>query len=876
MPAQDWAELAKGLVFRSLLEQGSVLRIRNHLITAFFILCSSLSAQIISPETWLGFKPGSDRSLADWEQIRSYFEQLAANSERVELQELGATSEGRDLFLAIISSPENLNRKQQIKQALRKLADPRLIHGEAELARIIEATPAVVLINGGLHATEVAAPQFALQYAYDLATARDVRTRKILEETVLLLIPAANPDGIDLVSHWYRETLRTPAEGLAPVQLYHKYAGHDNNRDWFMLNLPETRAITRVLYQEWFPQIIYDLHQMGRSGPRVILPPFRGAVNPHIDPDVVSSINTFGLAMQGALQESDVSNRTTFDMWWHGGFRTAPYYHNMIGLLSEVASARLATPDTLFPRHYFAHKNFIPADTDRPVPEQPRVWRLSHIIEIQRNTSTAVLSKAAAERTEVLRRFYNMGKRAITKGASAAPYAWLIPPDQHDPSAARLLAERLALQGTEIRQATSAFVLDGTSYPAGTLIIPAAQPYRANLLSLLEPQDYPTSSRISPRHEHPYDVTAWTLPLQMGVTVHKANRPVSVRTQPAQLDAWPIVLETPAEAQFYAISANGNEAFLLANRLRRKGVELYRAMTDGHAFRPGDFLIRADARNDALLQQYGQDLAVTIEPVRTDRPIEALALASVSIGVYRGWVPNKDEGWTRYVLDSFAWQYSNIGNAGMQHADSLTRLDVLILPSQRKHQLLYGHRQRRAGMRGYPQQYNGGIGRQGVRQLREFVTSGGTLLCFGDAADAIIDLLELPVSIVSYRRPLFNAPGTLLRTRVDKNAPLAWGMPENTAIFFDNNGVFALESGRSILTYPRDSVRLSGLLQDEATLTGRTALAELSLGRGKIILYGFRPQHRGQTHATFKLIFNALANANAWETVLGETALKVE
>ncbi len=854
------------------------MRIKNHFIAAFFLLLTgSLSAQLVSPQAWLGFKPGTDRTLADFGQIRGYFEHLAANSDRVLLQELGKTTEGRDLFLAIISSPENLERRQHIKKALRKLADPRLITSTAERDQLIADTPVVVLINSSLHATEIAASQFALQYAWDLATARDHSTRELLDNTVLLLIPAANPDGVDLVTRWYHNSLGTSWEGLPPVELYHKYAGHDNNRDWFMLNLVETRAITRVLYQEWFPQIIYDLHQMGRSGPRVILPPFRGAINPHIDPEIVRSISEFGREMHRALAPGAAASKTTFDMWWHGGFRTAPYYHNMIGLLSEVASARLATPDTLFPRQYFAYKDFVPlASNERIDAGEPAVWRLADIIDIQKRTSDAVLRTAAAKRQEILRRFHDMGKRAIEKGKAGGPFAWLIPPAQHDPASARLLAERLILQGTEIRRATSGFIADGQRYPAGTLIIPAAQPYRANLLSLLEPQHYPAPERLSPRHEHPYDVTAWTLPQQMGVAVTRVEGAFIASSRPADIDTWPVSAEIHAEARYYAISAASNDAFRLINRLQREGIEVFRAQQDGENFSAGDFLLRADAHVKKRLDVLVKELSVPVQAVYGDRTIEVLALGATAVGVYRSWIPNKDEGWTRFVLDSFDWTYRRLGNTAMRHADSLAAVDVLILPSMRRHQLLYGHRERRSGLRGYPKAFTGGIGRGGVQALREFVLSGGTLLCFGESADAIIDLFELPVHIVSHRRPLFNAPGSLLRTRVNKNSPLSWGMPEETAIFFDNNGVFAPEAGRRVLTYPQENIRLSGLLQDEATLAGHTALAELSLGRGKVILYGFRPQHRGQTHATFKLIFNVLANATGWQTVLGETTLKVE
>ncbi len=305
---------------------------------------------IPSPKSLLGFTPGEDRTIADWSQITNYFARLDQASDRVTVQTLGQSTLKRPLIVAVISARENILALQKYKDIQRQLADPRLAAQPGQRDRLIADGKVVVTISCSIHSTEIVASQMSMQLAYELATAEDAETREILQNTILLLIPSPNPDGIDIVADWYRKTLNTPYEGKEPPELYHHYAGHDDNRDWFMLNLKETQLITRLLWHEWFPQIVYDVHQQGSNGSRFFIPPFYDPPNPNISPVLLRQVGLIGHKVAADLQAAGfkgVLTNALYDTWWHGGFRTAPYFHNSIGILSEAASARLMTPATV-------------------------------------------------------------------------------------------------------------------------------------------------------------------------------------------------------------------------------------------------------------------------------------------------------------------------------------------------------------------------------------------------------------------------------------------------------------------------------------------------------------------------------------------------
>src|SRR6266850_1030746 len=392
-----------------------------------------------SPRSVLGFTPGDDRTIADWSQITDYFNRLDRASNRVLVQTLGQSTLKRPLIVAFISARENILALQKYKDIQRQLADPRKITDDLQRNRLISTGKVVVAISCSIHSTEIVASQMSMQLAYKMATAQDADTREILQNTILLLIPSPNPDGVDIVANWYRKTLGTPYEGKEPPELYHHYAGHDDNRDWFMLNLKETKAITHLFWQEWFPEIVYDIHQQGTTGSRLFIPPFYDPPNPNIAPLLLRQVGLMGHKVAADLQAAGfkgVLTNALYDTWWHGGFRTAPYFHNSIGILSEAASARLMTPttinsDQLARSSTRGMRSAVEATTNFPDPWPGGAWRPHDIMAMELSAVRSVLSMAAKYRSDYLQNFYDLGRKSVEQASQPyQPIAYLVPAGQ--------------------------------------------------------------------------------------------------------------------------------------------------------------------------------------------------------------------------------------------------------------------------------------------------------------------------------------------------------------------------------------------------------------------------------------------------------------
>ena len=535
-------------------------------MTPFLLLALLQTAEPpIRPSAALGFEPGTDSMLADWKQVSGYMNSLAQQSRYLRVDTLGRTTEGRPFLLMTITSPANQGRLADIKRAQGLLADPRHLTDTA-LQEIRNTQPAVILISNNIHSTEVASSQMGMLLAYRLAT--DAALRPLLDSVVVLMIPSMNPDGLDTVVSWYRRYKGTRYEGGPLPWLYHKYIGHDNNRDWFMLTQVETRLVTRMLYKEWFPEIVYDVHQMGSNGVRLFVPPFQDPVNPNLDPAIVAGINLVGAQMAAALYDAGmtgIAHQQTYDLWWHGGFRSTPTRHNMIGILTEAASTRLGSPITLSldsVRQPVRGVNY-------PEPWPGGTWHLGDIVRYELITSQALVRLAARDRVTVIDRFVAVGRRQVEAGLAGNPFAYVLPPasEQRDPQAWATLANVLAAGGVELYRSADAFTADGRRYAAGSLVVPMAQPYRAHAKDLLEVQHYtPVNDRP------PYDVAGWTIPLTMGVRADVVNGPFT-----ANLVRVDTVVPTPGR-----IEGTG-EVFVLKNRTNAESRAIAQLLAAGQS-----------------------------------------------------------------------------------------------------------------------------------------------------------------------------------------------------------------------------------------------------------------------------------------------------
>jgi hypothetical protein len=827
----------------------------------------SVSAQVAppTPQSVLGFAPGDDRTIADWSQITKYFARLDAASDRVAVEKIGETTLGRPMIVAYVSAPENIRNLAKYQDIQRRLADPRLVSSDAERERLIREGKTVVVISCSIHSTEIVASQMSMQLAYELASAEDEETREILQNTILMLVPSANPDGVQIVADWYRKTLGTPYEGTDPPEIYHHYAGHDDNRDWFMLNLKETQSLTRLFWKEWFPEVVYDVHQQGTTSSRFFVPPFYDPPNPHIAPLLLREVGLIGhkiAADEEAAGGRGVVTNALYDTWWHGGFRTAPYFHNSVGILTEAASARLMTPINVT-REQLARASTrgmdsaLPAtpQTNFPDPWQGGIWRARDIMRMELIASRAVLSMAAKYRARYLRNFYELGARALDLARGKdAPVGYVVAPGQgRDESVAKMIGALVA-QGVEVyrlehemhgetatqriikkitheetiargaegdasadqtatretrtatRETTEiATVSDGAAHeiPAGGYFIPLAQPYRANVLALFEPQVYPDRRTANGAAERPYDVAGWTLPMQMGVEA-KLVRTVS---EPASQRRMTLIKDEAGVRRDLGLALKNGAASPVANPLERSNVRL---------------------------------------------------------ALYKSWTASMDEGWTRYVFDTFNVKYSSILDKDIRAGNLRARYDVIVLPSMRLREIVEGRAKGTA-----PEELTGGMGDAGVEALRRFVEDGGTLVCFDASTELAIKRFRLPLKNVleGLRSSEFYCPGSVLRLDVDTASTLARGLAHDTDAYFINSSAFDTtgddKSVRVVARYAAEDTLRSGWLLGEKFVAGKIALAEVSLGKGRVVLFGFRPQHRGQTWGTLPFIWNAIATSGA-------------
>jgi hypothetical protein len=828
------------------------------LITAVGLALAAAAdaASIQTPSEFLGMTVGADRTVADYRQILAYFKALDAASPRVELEMLGKTTLGEELFLAAISSEKNIANKQRLQEIARKIADPRGL-SEADTDALVREGKLFLLITCNIHSTEIGASQMAMEWAHALAAAEDAETKRRLDDVVLLLLPSINPDGHVMETEWYRKNLGTRYEGGRMPWLYHHYVGHDNNRDWFMLTQKETQAVTRAVYQEWFPQVWLDEHQMGQTGPRIFVPPYAEPVDPDIHPLVWRDVNLIGANMAFRLEQqkkSGVIYGYVFDAYWPGGTKNTAWWKNVSGLLTEVASVRFATPVRIEPSELSGGgKGLVEygTQTNFPNPWPGGTWRLRDIMDYERIVSDAILETCAERRVDLLGNALTRARDAIA--TFDATDAFRIPGDQRDVPGAARLAGLLAEHGVELRAAAN-----------GDVYVPLAQPYGRFVKELLTAQRYPETKLVPGKDiVRPYDVAAWTLPLMMGVSVEQT-------TLPAGLASWKAATPSlPGDGAAFAIAPGSPENARLVNAgLRGGSARIARAATSvgGRDWPAGTvFLDAAAAKAAAAKGVAGQawsvvgSLPATAEPLRAPR-----------VGVYKPWLASMDEGWTRFVLEQYGFEPKTLDNKAVRAGSLNAAYDAIVLPDVTKEVITSGKPRRDEGAMRYfpepPAEYAGGLEKEGAAALKDFVEKGGTLVALSSATEYVIDELTLPVRNALARNSDFAIAGSLLRAEVRGDHPVSYGLPREVAVFQDEALAFDTvlpgpEMERRVLaSYPAAyaDVLLSGWIRGPEAIARKAAAVALSYGKGKVVLLGFRPQHRAQTPGTFPFLFGAL------------------
>jgi hypothetical protein len=838
-----------------------------------------IDAQVPRPAEVFGFEPGEDYKLADWSQLVDFYQRLAASSDRVQLQEIGRTTRDQPMIVLFISSAENLRQLDRWRDISSRLARARGLT-DAEARQLARDGKAIVWIDSGLHSTEVAHSQHAPLLAYHMATDESDESRRIRDDVVMILMPGMNPDGHEIVVDWYRRNLGTEFETTSPPHVYHEYVGHDINRDWFMITQEETKHVSRVLYEEWYPQIIFNHHQTAPFPARIFIPPFADPVNPHIPPLVVRGVNMVGEHMAKRIEEEGmpgVVSRMSFTMWWNGGMRTVPYFKNMVGLLSEVghasATPRFHDPDSI-PEYFGTGSHRISA-RDPSVyyanPWQGGWARLGDAVQYHFHASLGALDIGSRLREDWLYNIYRMGRDAIAAGEAGGPYAYVIPMDttQWDAGEAVRLVNTLRRGGVEVQRATAAFQAGGRRYAAGSYIVPAAQAYRAYVVDLMEKQEHPHMEQYpGGPPQAPYGgLSGWTLPIQMGVRRDRIDEAFTV--QAAAVDVAPVPAGgVSGNARFgYLLTPRRNASAIALNRLlgagERVSVTTSPVRVGGRNWDAGTYVIEAGAQTRARVETAARELGLDFVGVAS-RP--AVAMTPVRqrprVALYRSFTSNMDEGWTRFVLNEHEFDVTTVHNDDIRTGD-LSQFDVVILPDQNPTSILNGTPASRM-----PAEFAGGIGEDGAARLRSYVEGGGRIVAFDAATDFAIQQFELPVTNVvsSVSRSELYVPGSLIRMDVDDTHAVGAGMQRAAAAFFQESRAFELNGGTAdvVARYGADDLLLSGWeIGAQQHLAGKAAVLRVPQGAGDVVLIGFRPQFRAWPTGTYKLIFNSIFGAAA-------------
>ncbi|MEE9500543.1 MAG: M14 family metallopeptidase [Candidatus Aminicenantaceae bacterium] len=847
-----------------------------------FLFSSHLVAQT-SPEEFLGHKVGADRKLADYDQILAYFKNLDAESEKLKVLTIGETVLKKPMILVVITAEENMARLDEYRSISKRLRDARDLNPE-EAKQLAKDGKVFLYYTCSQHATEIGASQMSLEFAYNLVTGQTpFDADKALKDVIVLLSPHINPDGHQMVTEWFRKYVGTKYEGGSMPWLYHHYAGHDNNRDWFMFNLPETRAVTKVLYQDWIPQVHIDEHQMGSTGARLFVPPFMNPPVPTIHPLVWRGVALCGTNMAFDLQKegySGVVYDRSFTGWWIGACDDTSWLHNSIGLLSEMASVRVAAPIYIDPTE--VSDSYIEKRMQFPDPWPGGWWRLRDIVDYELVLSMSLVKTAYLHKEDFLFNFYKMCKDSIEKREQGQPFAFVIPKTQRDyPTTLRMLGI-LRMGGVEIHQANVDFTADGKVYPAGSFVVLLSQPYRPYAQALLEKQKYP-DIRQYPEGPPvpPYDNAGWTLPLQMGVRCEQIDYPFKADLTKLDEVSYPSITPPQATAPYIVLDSKKNASYSVVFALLKDKAEIYRAKehirSDTIHACTGSFIVKNTPQVQKTLPGLLEKWHVEAYELDSVEDIPKSPLKNPRIGLYQSWRSNMDEGWTRFVFDDLAVPFTTLHNKDFkgtkkEKLDLKAKYDVIVFADEDADMIKKGKPSPTSRYARYfrgmniPPEYEGGIGKEGVEALKTFVEKGGILVTLNSATGLIFKDFTAPVSnaLEKVDRSKFFCPTSILKIKVDKSSPIGYGMPAEAAAMFSRSLAMStrVPSGdwdRTVVaSYPKEDILLSGWLVGEDQIARKAAVVDVKHKKGHIILIGFRCQHRAQSHGTYKFLLNAL------------------
>jgi len=932
--------------------------VRRAILLTATLSASAVGAQtpqagkITTPKEFFGFNIGDDWKLANYDQFQEYWKKIDAESDRMRVEEIGKTAEGRPQLMAIITSPENFKKLDRYKEISKKLALAEGLSDDQARALAHEGK-SVVWIDGGLHATEVLGAHQLIETSYQLVSRNDPETLRILNDDIMLLVHV-NPDGMQLVSNWYMKDADTLKRNMNIPRLYQKYIGHDDNRDFYILNQPETINDARIQYHEWFPQIVYNHHQTGPAGTVMFAPPFRDPFNFNFDPIVPVQLDLVAAAMHTRFEaegKPGVTMRTgsSYSTWWNGGLRTLAYFHNMIGLLTETIGNPTPMEIPLVVR------NQLPR-ADLPYPIAPQKWHFRQSIDYSITANYAVMDVASRYRETFLYNIYRMGKNSIERGgrdswtttpteldsldaliardraggegargggraggiqggaagainpfgaaaptkyfaeylrdpAKRDPRGYVIPATQPDFLTATKFVNALRKVNVTVLKATSQFTVAGKSYPAGSYVVKTAQAFRPHVLDMFEPQDHPNDFAYpGGPPKPPYDNAGYTLAYQMGVQFDRVLDGFDCPCQPITGMAEPPAGTVASSgAAGYLLSHNTNDAFIAVNRALKAGNDVYwlkSAMTaNGKSYPAGTFYIASKGNTTQMLQTLAKEKGLSFDGTSAKPNGDALKLQPKRIALWDQYGGSMPSGHTRWLFEQFEFPYTVVYPQTLDAGNLSAKYDVIVFqggaipaPASEGGQGRRGGFGREVDPSTIPEEFRGWLGRvtpeKTIPQLKKFLEDGGTIITVGSST-ALAYHLGLPVSnhlvertpqgqVRELPNDKFYVPGSILRVAVDNTAPVAAGLPNNLDVFFDEDPVFRLEPDaalkgvRPVAWFNSPNSLRSGWAWGQNYLDGGVAVAEATVGKGKLYLFGPEITFRAQPHGTFKFLFNGI------------------
>lgn len=861
----------------------------SFLILSFFVTNEAFAQKekLTSPEKFYGFTPGDDRKLISYSELTDYLFLLEKESSMIKMQHIGNSPLGKPMYIAFVSSAKNLNNLDKLKDINKELAlNPKI--KESARKKMISEGKTFLLATMSMHSNEVGPSQSVPLMIYELISMRYEEVKEHLENVVLMIVPSHNPDGMDMMVENYRKNLGTPYEGSGLPRVYHKYVGHNNNRDFLSLTQEDTRAIADIYNLDWYPQVMIEKHEMGITAPRYFVPPSHDPIAEVIDEGIWNWTKVFGSNMAKDMTARGLTGITQsylFDDYWPGSTQTSSW-KNVISMLTESASAKTATP-------VFVEKSEIKVwgkglseykkSINMPVPWEGGWWRLSDIVRYEIESVFSLVKTSSIYKDEILTYRNELCIKEVNKGLTEAPYFYIIPQKQHDQGELINLLKLMDRHGIKIYSLIENVVVDGIMFYAGDFIIPLSQPFRPFIKEVMEKQTFP-ERHYTPGGEliRPYDITSWSLPLHRGIESHEIKNPNSFLYEVSgELDVEDLFKKATVEGNGYLVfSANNNESYKFVFNALNNEIDVNRTTEEflikNKKIPAGSFIVEKSSKNAEKIDKILKTLIVQPVLLKKQPDVKTIALELPRLAIYETYFHDMEAGWTRFLFDQYGLHFTVLKADNFGKTDLIKNFDVLIFPATNKHTLLQGRRKRgdQVSIPFFHPDYLKGIEKTGWQEVLDFIEQGGIVISWEQGVDLFTSLMEpkeghpfnFPVNNIasSLSKNGFVCPGSLLEININTDLPLNWGMPEKIGVFHRDNVVLStsvpvFDMDRRILAnFPENSALMSGYAQKTKLLENRPALIWIKKGKGQIILSSFNPNFRGSTPNTYKILFNAV------------------